>query len=284
MLKLKLENNTLHNKLDETDSKYRELRTKKIADASLDESLSEVSLIREQFEWLNSKDNAIITLENADNKTLEINKSIPLDALMFEGLNNKIIYPMSRFVLNYFFPDIHYTLKYTFKDQEHEILIFSDGVIETENGLYYSNELLCYAQALMPIVTETSLNFENALDVMFNAKIATVSTYNQSDHKDDLVYNEASPDVAARLRAAAYFIKQNMVLTNDVMSEDGEMNVTKSIGYIYGDKVEFYVFSTAEGVHHVKLDYKGIQKYYKIKPELRDIGEIKYFNHIWTAN
>lgn len=33
LLKLKLENNTLRNKLDETDSKYRELRTKKIADA-----------------------------------------------------------------------------------------------------------------------------------------------------------------------------------------------------------------------------------------------------------
>ena len=194
---------------------------------------------------------------------------------------------MSRFVLNYFFPDIHYTLKYTFKNQEHKILIFIDGVVETENGLYCSNELLCFAQALMPMVEEISLNFENALDVMFNAKIATVSTYKQSDYnikKDDLVYNEASPDVAARLRAAAYFIKQNMVLTNDVMSEDAEMNVTRSIGYVYGDKVEFYVFSTVEGVHHVKLEYKGIQKHYKIKPELRDIEEIKYFNHIWTAN
>ena len=30
------------------------------------------------------------------------------------------------------------------------------------------------------------------------------------------------------------------------MSEDAEMNVTRSIGYVYGDKVEFYVFSTVE--------------------------------------
>jgi len=42
---------------------------------------------------LNSKDNVIITLENADNKTIEINESIPLNALMFKGLNNKIVYP-----------------------------------------------------------------------------------------------------------------------------------------------------------------------------------------------
>lgn len=66
----------------------------------------------------------------------------------------------------------------------------------------------------MPIVEESSINMETALEVMFNSSIATYSTYRESNINTDEakpLTGQVSAGYATRLRASAHFIKENMI-------------------------------------------------------------------------
>lgn len=279
-------NSNLRAQINETEAKYQELRRKKIEDIASDSMFTESALIKEEFEWMNSKEEASITLENADKKVVDLKDYSPLNSLILEELSSRMINPMPGFVLNYNYFDIHYTLKYIFKDRVYEILIFNDGIIKSNGNLYHSSELLSLAQALMPIVVETSVQFDEALEVMFSSTAATCSTYSESDPEEvkSVMLDGLSSDYASRLRTSAYFIKQNMIKVNKNIEASGNMSVTKSIGYRDGEEVQLFVFVNSGELHHVKLIYKDTEEIYELKPELAEDPKIKVFSNIWTAN
>lgn len=287
LFKLHLENNSLKSEIIEAENKYQELVKKNKYENKVEDEVSEIDLIRETFEWMNSEDISSLTLENYDKKLIDLKEPSFLHELVMYGLNNQLILPAD-FYTRWVHKDIElcYVLKYKVKEEVHEILIFNDGLIEYNDFYYNSKFLLEFAKALMPIVDETSVEMRNALDVMFNSSIATCSTYKESD-TDEIKAREIDGlpiDYAVRLRASAHFIKQNMIKVDTNITVTGEMRVTKSRGYRDGQQVDMYIFYNFGELSHVKLVYKDTEEFYVLKPSLLKDPKIIVFNNIWTGD
>ena len=286
LFKLHLENNSLKSEILEAENKYQELVKKN--ENKVEDEVSEIDLIRETFEWMNSEDISSLTLENYDKKLIDLKEPSFLHELVMYGLNNQLILPAD-FYTRWVHKDIElcYVLKYKVKEEVHEILIFNDGLIEYNDFYYNSKFLLEFAKALMPIVDETSAEMRNALDVMFNSSIATCSTYKESD-TDEIKAREIDGlpiDYAVRLRASAYFIKQNMIKVDTKISAAEDMHVSKSRGFRDGEEVNLYIyFDKHSELSHVKLVYKDTEEFYVLKSSMLEDPKIKVFNNIWTGD
>ncbi len=288
LLKLHFENNSLKSEVVQTENKYQELAKKKIYESRTQDEVDELDRIRETFEWMNSEDISSLTLENYDNKHIDLIEPSFLHELVRYGLDNRLINPANfsdRWGHKHI--ELCYVLKYEVKEEVHEILIFYDGLIEYKNNFYISKSLLEFAKALMPIVDETSVEMKNALDVMFNSSIATCSTYKESD-TDEIKAREIDGlpvDYAVRLRASAYFIKQNMIKVDTNISVTEDMHVSKSRGFRDGEEVNLYIyFDKHSELSHVKLVYKGTEEFYVLKSSLLEDPKIRVFNNIWTGD
>lgn len=288
LLNLHFENNSLKSEIIQAENKYQELVKKKNYENKVEEEVSEIDLIWETFEWMNSENISNLTLENYDKKLIDLKEPSFLHELVMYGLNNRLIL-FADFHTRWGHKDIElcYVLKYKVEEEVHEILIFNDGLIKYKDFTYNSKDLLEFAKALIPIVDETSVEMRNALDVMFNSSIATCSTYKESD-ADEIKAREMNGlpvDCAVRLRASAYFIKQNMIKVDTDIPATEEMGVTKSRGFRDGEEVNLYIyFDKYSELSHVKLVYKDTEEFYVLKPSLLEDPKIKVFNNIWTGD
>lgn len=286
---LEIENKYLEieNKYLETEKKYQELAEKNASESTPVDEYSERELIRQKFEWMNSENISSFTIQNDDGEIVNINEPSFLNDLIRSNFGNQSIFDFNPGISGYNFHELSYVLRCEVEEDVHELLIFRDGVIQYNNeGFYRSEDLLWMAQALMPIVEESTLDMETALEVMFNSSIATVSTYRESKKDTDEakpLSGQVSAGYAIRLRASAHFIKENMIKVDNEILPDEDMMVTKSVGFRDGEEVEMYVFTEKGDLHHVKLVYKDTEEFYVLKPSLLEDPKIRVFNNIWTA-
>ena len=93
LLKLHFENNSLKSEVVQTENKYQELAKKKIYESRTQDEVDELDRIRETFEWMNSEDISSLTLENYDNKHIDLIEPSFLHELVRYGLDNRLINP-----------------------------------------------------------------------------------------------------------------------------------------------------------------------------------------------
>ncbi|WMJ77682.1 hypothetical protein RBQ61_01790 [Sedimentibacter sp. MB35-C1] len=280
------ENNNLKTKIIETENKYQDLKIKKINENFSKATITEMSLIRETFNWMFSEDVNSIILENYTGKTINLKEKSLLNEQILEGmyLENNLIMPKNIIAIKIHNSNrFYYKLKYNFKDTSNEIFIFDDGTIKYNENYYESPLLLSISQSLMPITENVEKNTNGALQMMFNSSLATNLSSETGKLKEVMLFNLW--DNAVRLRASAHFINKNMVKTKDIIFETSDMNVLKSTGYCEGKSVDMYIYTKNGGeLDHIKLKYYDTEEVYKLKEELKTDQKILHFNNIWTAD
>ncbi|MEL7649473.1 MAG: hypothetical protein AAGU76_15365 [Sedimentibacter sp.] len=289
-LKFYFENSDLKAKIADSESKYQDLRAKKINDNFSEATLSEISLVQDTFDWMHSEDADSIILENYSGRSINLKEKSKLNVLILNGiyLEKNVIIPkniISTKIHNDY--RFYYTLRYNFKETDNEILIYDDGTIKYKDAYYESPFLLSSAQSLLPVTDELSIEFNNAMDVMLNTALATNTDYmfTNTDEKSSEAALFYLWDNAVRLRATAHFINKNMVKTSKKIIESSDMMVLKSTGYCEGKQADMYIYTVNGGeVSHVRLIYNDIEEVYKLKPELKTNPKYIYLNNIWTAD
>jgi len=289
--KLYIENRDLELHLSEITEKYKELRIQKIHDNYVEANIQKLSLINEDFQWLaNIGEAEKITLENYCGNIIDIKNETTLNKIILNGLDlgKNLIEPDN---INHAFLHndlrFYYTLRYYIKDMVYEILIFDSGTIKCNDLYYESPFLLSAAQSLMPIINSDINEIQdNAISIMLNAKLATISEYKISD-TDISDFEQTLGELfinAIRLRTSAYYIKENMTKVNEDIVYTDDMRVLKSTGYSGDKQVDMYIFTRNGEISFVKLVYNNNAEIYKLKSVINNELKCLPLINIWTAD
>nr|WP_312580047.1 hypothetical protein [Sedimentibacter sp.] len=285
-------NRNLELQINVTNTAYQELRTQKINNNYSEVRMTKLLLIEETFSWLHSVDVDKITLENYDGNTIDLKKTdVPLNNIILQGLALKYENVAADNTINYFAHieevGFHYTLRYYNNENIYEILIFDNGIIKYEGTFYESPNLLSMAKSLMPIINNEKNEVQmDAIDVMLNSDLATYVEYKVSDvDKLDYVQTlDALANNAVRLRASAYFIKENMIQDDSIDASKDIKQVLRSSGFSGGKQVDMYIYSAEDGsIIYVKLAYNNHEETYIFNSEKNRQSKSSLLFNIWTA-
>lgn len=289
--KLYFTNKDLESQLNQLEKKYQELIVQNGYDDYAQVRLTRLSLIEENFQWMRNIEEADkITFENYDGKTIDIKEDAPINKFILQGLGFNSIVAPDNIINDKLHNDsrFYYTLRYYIEDTVHVVIIYDNGTIKYKDVYYESPMLLSAAQSLMPIFDNASNDeHNNALSTMLYSSLATFSEYKISDTENS-IYEQSLIELwnnAIKLRASAYYIKENMIKVNKTDKSINIDRVLKSSGYDAGNQVDMYIFMTNEGnISYVKLVYNSIEEIYKIKSTANQNAKSLPLYNIWTAD